>query len=565
MYQLDNAIVQATKESTMFLRLGGFSLMLCLLLLNLPATQSSDKPAELFAGMGAHSRQVTKHTEAQKYFDQGLTFLFAYNHDEARRSFQAAAKLDPQCAMAYWGIAISYGPHINKPIVKNGHDAEALAALKQAEERKAASTPADQMLISSLAPRFMANAPEDRTKLNAAYAASMKEAWSRFPQDADIGSLYAESIMNQRPWDLWQKNGEPHPGTPEVVATLEAVMKLNPNHPMALHLYIHAVEASPHPEKAVAPADRLRQLCPSVGHLVHMPSHIDVRTGRWQQAIEANERAIIADANYRRAVPKQDFQHLYMAHNQHMLAFAAMMSGQSKKALEAVRTMAAGVPMDWVVVPENAAIVDGFLAAPLEVMMRFGMWEAILKEPEPPAGFPIARGLYHHARGVAYAALQKTTEARAEQVLFKKAASATPKEARFGNNSAEALFAVADVQLEGEILYREGKITEAIQNLRAAVALEDQLGYDEPPGWIIPVRHALGAMLLKNNQAKEAEAVYRDDLVRWPRNGWSLFGLMKCLEAQNRDVEMTQIEVDWKAVWKHADVTLGASCKCLEK
>lgn len=548
----------------MFVRSGCLSLALGLLAISLCAEDKNDT-LMLYPGMGVHQRTVTRHALAQRYFNQGLTFLFAYNHDEARRAFEQAAVYDPTCAMAHWGIAISYGSHINKPIVKQGNDAQALAALKLAQEHQATCPEADRKLIGALAHRFAENAPEDRTALNAAYAKAMKAAWVAHPQDADIGALYAESIMNLRPWDLWQKNGEPHPGTPELLQTLEAVMKVNPDHPMALHLYIHAVEASPHPDKAVQAADRLRHLCPSVGHLVHMPSHIDVRTGRWQEAIEANERAITADATYRKQSPRQDFYHLYMAHNHHMLAYAAMMSGQSAKALSAVRTMLAGVPLEWVSVKENAAIADGFLAAPLEVMMRFGQWQAILKEPAPPPGFPIAKGLYHHARAVAYASLNMISEAREEQKLLHRAVVVTPAEAHFGNNTAAAIFAVAEQQLEGEILYREGKINEAIKSLRAAVALEDQLGYDEPPDWIIPVRHPLGAMLIKAGQATEAEAVYRADLARWPRNGWSLFGLMKSLQAQGRDAEAASVEAEWKAVWKHADVTLEASCKCLEK
>jgi tetratricopeptide (TPR) repeat protein len=333
---------------------------------------------------------------------------------------------------------------------------------------------------------------------------------------------------------------------------------------MALHLYIHAVEASPEPGKAEKAAERLRFLTPGLGHLVHMPTHIDVRTGKWQKAIDSNQLAITADANYCKVSPRQGFYHLYMAHNHHMLAFAAMMSGQSKLALDSVRTMLAGVPQDWIAVKENAAIADGFLASPLEVMMRFGMWEEILKEPEVPNMFPIARTMRLHARAVAYAGLGKIAEAREEQKKFLQSAEVTPAEATFGNNAASKLFAVATHMLEGEILYREGKLTEAIEQLKAATQQEDLLQYNEPPDWIIPVRHPLGAMLLKDGKAAAAEAVYREDLKRWPNNGWALHGLMKSLQIQGKQKEADMIEKQLNAVWQRADVSLHSSCKCVD-
>jgi len=357
-------------------------------------------------------------------------------------------------------------------------------------------------------------------------------------------------------------DGKPQPQTLEIVATLEAVMKLAPNHPLALHLYIHAVEASPNPGKAEAAADRLRHLQSSLGHMVHMPSHIDVRCGNWQKAVEANERAIQADAAYRKRSPKQGFYHLYMAHNHHMLAFAAMMQGESKRALDAVRTMLAGIPKEWLADKKTAAIADGFLAAPLEVLMRFGKWDEIVKEPAPPDGFPIARTLWHHARGVAYAGKKQTHEARLEQEAFKTAAKHAPKEATFGTNLASDLFAVADPMLEGEILAAEGKLKEAIQSLTAAVAKEDTLRYDEPPDWMIPVRHALGAFLLKDGRAAEAEQVYREDLKKWPNNGWSLHGLSASLLAQGKNDEADRVRRQWQKVWTNADVSILASCFC---
>lgn len=523
---------------------------------------SPESRAPKFDGLGTHSRKVTANAESQQYFDQGLAFLFAFNHDEAIRSFEQAAELDPECAMAHWGVAIANGGHINKPTVEPERAKKAFAAGKRAAEKSTTASDADKALIAALAKRYADPLPADLAALDKAYSTAMKDAWKRFPDDADVGALYAESLMNLRPWDLWTADGKPQPETPEIVATLEAVLKTHPKHPLALHLSIHALEASPEPGKATDAAERLRNLQPGLGHMVHMPSHIDVRCGRWKQAVEANEKAMKADAEYAKRSPKQGFYRLYMAHNHHMLAFAAMQRGESKRALGAVRAMIAGVPKEWVAVKENAAIADGFLAAPLEVMLRFGKWDDILAEPETPENFPIARGLRHHARGVAFAAKGKTQEAREELAKLREVAKSTPKEAHFGNNSAAALFAVADPMLEGEILAAEGKTADAVKTLAVAVEKEDALRYDEPPDWVVPVRHALGAFLLKEGQSAKAEAVYREDLKKWPNNGWSLFGLSRCLEMQGKAEEAARVREQWKAAWADADTVIGSSCLC---
>lgn len=525
--------------------------------------QAESPKAQRFDGLGKHSRLVTKHSEAQTYFDQGLAFLFAFNHDEAIRSFEHAATLDPDCPMIYWGIAIANGSHINKPEQDISREKAAVVALEKARKLSRSASPADQALIAALAKRYSNPPPKEREKLNKAYSAAMKKAWEKFPGDADIGALYAESMMNLRPWDLWTQDGKPHPGTLTIVETLEAVLKANPNHPLGLHLYIHAVEASDNPARAAKPADRLRDLQPGLGHMVHMPAHIDLRLGQWQKAVIANEKAILADAAYRKKSPKQGFYHLYMAHNHHMLAFAAMMQGQSKKALRAVRDMVGGVPKEWVAVKENAAIADGFLAAPLEVMMRFGLWDDILKEPEFPEGFPIARAMRHHTRGVAHAAKGQTKLARQELAAFRVAVKQTPKDATFGNNNATDLFAVAEPMLEGEILASEGKLAEAIDTLKKAVQKEDALKYDEPPDWFVPVRHALGAFLLKTGKAREAEEVYRTDLKKWPNNGWSLRGLATSLQAQGKKDQAQEVQKRFALSWKHADMKINTSCLCV--
>ncbi|MGH9750198.1 MAG: hypothetical protein ACRD6R_09770, partial [Candidatus Polarisedimenticolia bacterium] len=402
--------------------------------------------------------------------------------------------------------------------------------------------------------------PADRKPLDAAYAGAMREVHRDHPGDADIGALFAEALMDLRPWDLWTEEGAPQPGTGEILATLEGIMTRHPDHPLANHLYIHAVEASPHPEKADGAADRLRDLAPGLGHLVHMPSHIDVLRGRWEAAILANAKAEEADRRYRTLSPRQDFYRVYMAHNHHMLAFAAMMTGRSGDAVRAIRTMVEEMPEEWV--RESAAFADGFVGAPFEVLMRFGRWDEILAEPEPPAHLPIARALRLYARGVARTARNKIPGARAEQASFRAAAAAMPEGAFFGNNAARDLLGVAENLLEGEILAREGSIDDAIAALREAVRREDALRYNEPPDWIQPVRHALGAVLLKSGRFTEAETIYRDDLKRRPENGWSLFGLARSLRLQKKDGEAAAVETRFQAIWSKSDVTLNSSCYC---
>jgi tetratricopeptide (TPR) repeat protein len=516
-----------------------------------------------YTGLGEHTRSVaTSSREAQTYFDQGLAFIYAYNHDEAFRAFQRAAELDPRCAMAHWGASLSLGKNYNYPFFPPEKAKAAWKSLELAQATAQNESEANRALIEALAARYADPLPENTRPLEEAYARAMKAVAEKFPKDADIGSLYAESLMNLRPWDLWTIDGQPQPETPAILKALETVLAFAPHHPLANHLYIHACEASPHPEKADAAADRLRDMEPALGHMLHMPSHIDIRRGRWQAAIEANDKAIVADRNYAKTVPEQGFYRMYMAHNHVMLVFAAMNQGESQRALKVARDMLAGVPHDWVARPENAAVADGFVAAPLEVMKRFGMWEEILKEPEPPEIFPIARAMRHHIRAVAWAAQGETARARAEQELFRDAAKKPARDATFGNNKAADLFAVGDDMLEGEILAREGKMEAGIRALRSAVAKEDKLRYSEPPDWVVPVRHALGAFLLHDGQPAEAEAVYREDLRRWPDNGWSLHGLSASLAAQGKKTEAARVRARFDEFWKHADVKITTSCFC---
>jgi tetratricopeptide (TPR) repeat protein len=522
----------------------------------------ADEAESLFDGLGTHSRQVTTSSdEAQKYFNQGLCFLYAFNHDEAIRSFTQAASLDPSCAMAWWGIALANGPHINNPAVPSERAAAAWQAPTKAQAAASGASAVERDLIAALARRYAKEQPEDRWPLDVAFADAMRDLWKKYPQDADIGALFAESMMDLRPWDLWTAEGKPQPGTEEIVATLERVLAFAPRHPLALHLYIHAVEASPHPERADAAADRLRNLQPGLGHMVHMPSHIDVRRGRWKQAAEQNLLAIEADRKYRQRSPKQNFYRVYMAHNHHMLVFADMMQGRSERAIRTINEMVAGMPADWV--KENAAIADGFIAAPLEVLVRFGKWDEVLAATEPPEYLPLSRALRHCARGIAFAAKNDVDGARREQLAFLAAKAKLPAETAFGNNKGSDLLNVAEHLLAGEILYREGKIDAAVTELQRAAAFEDQLRYDEPPDWIHPVRHPLGAILLKAGRLEEAERVYREDLARLPENGWSLFGLSRTLELQGKRKEAADVAARFKRIWAEADFELSSSCLCV--
>lgn len=531
------------------------------------ATQQATPPPRavdevpLFPGLGDRTRPITTDQPlAQRYFDQGLSFLYAFNHDEAIRSFRKAAEIDPACAMPWWGIAFANGPHINNPAVPPERAAAAWSALQEALARSGGASPVERDLIEALRARYADPQPEDRSALDQAFAEAMRGVWQVYPEDADVGALYAEAMMDLRPWDLWTDDGQPQPGTNRIVATLERVMEIDPRHPLALHLYIHAVEASPTPGRADRAADTLRDLQPGLGHLVHMPSHIDVRRGRWQDAIEANQRAMEADRIYRSMTPRYGFFGLYMAHNNHMLTYAAMMNGQRGLALRAIDELVETMPEDWTV--DYAFIADGYMVMPLEVRMRFGMWHEVLAAPPYPARFPFARAMRHYARGAAHAALGDTDAARTEQARFREAVADVPAESFFGNNSAADLLAVADPFLEGEILFREGRADEAFASLRKAAEREDRLRYDEPPGWIQPVRHALGTLLLKSGKAVEAEAVFRADLERLPENGWGLYGLSRSLEMQGRSREAAKVRDRFQAVWADSEVVLTTPCYC---
>jgi tetratricopeptide (TPR) repeat protein len=517
-----------------------------------------------YDGLGSYSRKVTTNSaEAQRYFDQGFAFLHGFNHRAAIRAFQQAAEIDPKCAMAHWGVSLACGPHINSIAVPPPAAELAWKELELARKKSGNASPVERALIGALAKRYANPQPEDRSGLDRAYADAMREVWKTYPKDPDVGAFFAEAMMNLRPWDQWTPDGKPQPGTDEIIATLDAVLKLNPNHPLANHLYIHAVEASPNPERASAAADRLRNLQPGLAHNVHMPSHIDIRTGQWLKAVDTNAKAVEADQRYRKIFgPPKGFLNVYIAHNRHMLAYAAMMTGQRDLAMKHIRAMVAEMPSEFLT--ENALQAEGNVAMPLEVMVRFGLWDDILAEPERYTyKMWFTRALHHAARAIAYAAKGDTASARKEQSVFIERAKLVPKEDFVSNNSCEALLAVAIPMVEGEILIAEGKIDNGIEQLRSAIQKEDALKYDEPPGWLIPVRHSLGAVLMKQQRFAEAEQVYRDDLARLPENGWSLLGLAESLRKQKKNTdEIAQTQRKFEKVWAKADLTITTSCLC---
>jgi tetratricopeptide (TPR) repeat protein len=539
----------------------------CLSLLALSVvTLAGDPP--LFEGLGHHRRAVaTSSPEAQKYFDQGLTWTYAFNHDEAIRSFEAALAKDPKCAMAWWGIAYCHGPHINNTAVPPEREKAAWDALQKALANATLGSSSmdvvlERALIDALATRYADPQPKDRRPLDEAYAAAMKKLYAAHGDDVDIGTLYAESLMDLQPWDLWTNDGQPKGNTLEIVAVIEKVLAKQPDHPGATHLYVHALENSPYPEKADKAADILRTLVPASGHLVHMPAHIDVQTGRWWLAAEANEKAIEADRKYREISPRQGFYSIYMAHNNQFLSWVCMNDGRSEKAIREARTMIAGVPKEFV--EKMPAAIDGYLPIAYEAMVRYGRWDEILKEPEPLPTLPILTAFWRLTRGLALAAKGQVDDAVKEQAAFRAAVAKIPPDAKMAINKAHNVMAIADHVLEGEIALARGQLEESVRHLREASKLEDGLTYIEPPDWLLPTRHTLGAVLVSGKRFEEAEKVYREDLAKWPENGWSLFGLAQCLDALGKKDEAAAVRKRFDKVWSNADTKLTSTCLCVD-
>lgn len=518
--------------------------------------------APLFDGMGDHHHPITtSEPDAQRYFDQGLIIDFGFNHAESARSFRAAQALDPDCAMCYWGEALALGPNINvtsdgKVVMADDDRRQAFAAIQKSVALKETVTEKERDYIDALAVRYDGDPSTPRGPLDEAYAAAMGALYAKYPDDDDAASLFAESLMNTMPWDYWTDESNPKPRTQEVIDALETVLSRNPRHPMAIHLYIHAVEASDTPDRAEAPADTLLDLVPGSGHLVHMPSHIYYRIGRYHDASRANELAAAVDEAYIAACNAQGFYPAaYYPHNIHFLWASASMEGRSAVAIEAGEKVAANVRLEMI---EEFPGVEFFKTIPMQSLVQFGRWDEILAQPEPPADLEYSNGIWHYARSVAFANSGDLDAARAEQQKLVPLKTAT--DVQFLDTilyPATELLEIADALALGEIAMAEGNADAAADHFRRAVEVQDELPYTEPPFWYYPTRHSLGKALLAAGDAAGAEDVYRQDLDMYPRNGWAMYGLMQALEAQGKDVSETQARFD--VVWSEADVELTAS------
>ena len=513
--------------------------------------------APLLKGLGNHAHRVTTRSRlAQRYFDQGLILVYAFNHAEAVRSFRQASLIDPECAMAYWGQALALGPNINAPMSAE-HNREAYDAIRLALKSKASD--AERGYINALARRYSNDEKQDREILDRAYADAMRDLALHYPEDDDAQTLYAAALMNLRPWNYWQGDGTPFAETADVVPVLEALLKRYPRHIGANHYYIHAVEATNFPERALPAAKQLQAQVTGAGHLVHMPAHIYIRVGRYADASEANVRAIAADEDYITQCRAQGIYPLgYYPHNIHFLWASSSMEGRSQVALESARKVASKVQTPELNdLPSWARI---FTVVPLYAKARFGRWDEILQEKQPQLDLPFYVGIWHYARGLAFAAKGNLLLARKELGdLHKLASNPAVASLEVGATSVGNLFNIAAPVLAGEIAAKQGNFETAISQIERAVLLQDGLPYNEPADWYYPVRQSLGAVLLDAGHPAQAETIYWQDLRQNPENGWSLFGLANSLRAQGKNEQAAEIEKRFHKAWARADVTLVAS------
>ena len=538
--------------------------------------------------LGPYTRPITTSSkEAQLWFDRGLLWCYGYNHDEAVRCFQKAAKYDPRCTMAQWGIAYAAGPNYNKqwkafdPVDLKKSLSLAHTATKQALELISHASPVEQALIRPLAKRYPATDPNKITSIwNDDYASAMREVYRAHRDDLDVTALFAEAIMNRTPWALWDiKAGKPAEGadTAEAIAVLERAMaaKDGMQHPGILHMYIHLMEMSPHPERAMRAGDALRTLVPDAGHLIHMPTHIDVLCGHYKQVIDGNSNATIADRKYLARAGAKNFYSLYRCHNYHFKIYGAMFLGQYAPAIEAADEMVATLHEDLLRIesPPMADWLEGFVPMKLHVLIRFGLWQEIIAAPLPVDQelFCVTTAMLHYAKAVAHAASFNLPAAEKEQHLFEEARARVPLSRYLFNNTCLDILSIAAEMMRGEIEYRKMNFAAAFAHLRKSVELDDNLPYDEPWGWMQPARHALGALLLEQNHVEEAEAVYRADLgldhtlsraCQHPDNVWSLHGFHECLTRLGKQGEATIIKHRLDVATARADVPVKSSCFC---
>jgi tetratricopeptide (TPR) repeat protein len=507
--------------------------------------------------LGPHTFPVTTFSrDAQLFMSQGLNLAYGFNHAEAGRSFREAARLDPDCAMAYWGQALVLGPNINA-VMDAANEAPAYELVQKAVSLKSKASAREQAYIDALAKRYTGKA-EDRAAADKAYADAMRGVAKAFPEDLDAQAIYAESIMDLRPWGYWMPDGEPYEGTKEIVSTIESVLERNPNHPLALHLYIHLMEPTETPEKAEVASDRLLALMPGAGHMVHMPSHIYQRIGRYADAAKSNELAVMADEDYITQCNAQGLYPMgYYPHNIHFLWFAATMDGRGQLAIDNARKVAAKVPNEALT---EMPLLAGFAVVPYYALTRFGRWDEMLKEQAPPADNLYMTGIWHYARGQAFLGKGNLAEAEKELAEVKRIAMDPALDFKlFSPNTAVAIFSIAPEVLGGEIAAAKKNYDEAISHLEKAVRLEDSLVYTEPSEWHYPPRHALGAVLIEAGRPREAETIYWEDLRRNRENGWALYGLTKALEAQGKTEQAALIKQRFERAWSRADVKLTSS------
>lgn len=534
--------------------------MACWFAMSSPAQAvSADLTADppLFDNLGSlHYPITTTSEQAQRYFDQGLRLVYAFNHEEAIRSFEAAIQQDSQAAMPYWGIALALGPNINSAMEKKD-DRRAIEMVRKARQLADHTTRGEKAYIEALAARYVSRKGIKRKGLDEAYAKAMRSVAQQFPDDDDAATLFAEALMDLRPWDFWKPDGRPQPGTDEIVATLESVLARNPDHPGACHYYIHAIEASSQPERALPCAERLPGLMPGAGHLVHMPAHIYMRVGRYHEAVERNQQAAHADEQYLADQhPPGEYADGYYTHNLHFLWASLAMEGRNVEAMKAARDLTATITEEEV---RKARGRELYLSTPIFSMIRFSRWEELLKEPPPPKGLRLMEGMWRLGRGLALVATGRLPGAEGEHVVLAGLTKQIRRDRTTEEKTERAMLKIAERILLGEIAAHRQRYDDAVRLFQDAMKIEEALPYSEPPLWPLSVRHHLGAALLLADRPSEAEAVYRADLLRYPDNGWALIGLMQSLRAQQKNDQAAEAEDRFKKAWAHADFTPAAS------
>ena len=517
--------------------------------------QKYPNPAVIIPGLGSYHHEVsTKNKDAQRFFDQGLTLIYAFNHEEAIRSFKKAASLDPELAMAYWGIAFALGPNYNLP-ADNDQRKQAYSSMKKAIKLSKYASQIEKDYISALSKRYVKDVTKtEQAVLDLEFKQAMKSLHEKYPNDPDAATLYAESLMDLKPWQLWNKDGTPAEGTEEIVSVLESVLKNYPDHPGANHYYIHAVEASDDPGRGLASSNILETLIPAAGHLVHMPAHIYFRVGNYSGASDANLIAMQTDESYiKEHNPQGVYPVMYYNHNINFLSVSRMMEGKYGDAIKYADKIAENVRPAL----SEMQMLEAFYANPLMIYLSFGKWDKIINFPETDKSFKIYSALYHYSKGVAYAEKGNTADAKKELALFNEFKNSIPSEAIIGLNPASLILNLSEEILKAKIAGAEGDRSKAIELLKSAVLIEDQVNYDEPPDWYPSVRLSLGSELFLNGEYAAAEKVFRDELKKYPHNGRGLFGLLESLKAQGKNDEAKVVSDEFNAAWKNADVLLN--------